>query len=400
MKKGWALKRLGDLSEVITKGTTPTSIGHKFVPEGINFVKVESIGSNGKFIREKFAHITNAGNIALKRSQLKKNDILFSIAGALGRTAIVDDSILPANTNQALAIIRLRKNPEVLIEYVLLSFSSGFIFDQIENLKGGVAQQNLSLTQISNFQIPIPSLPEQKRIVAILDEAFAAIDKAKANAEKNLANAKELFDSYLNNIFSNPGEDWKEKKLGDVCNVIGGGTPSKKNKKFYTGGIYWATVRDMKVDLIKKTEFKITKEAVLKSSTNIIPKDNVIIATRVGLGKACLIENDTAINQDLKGIIPKNSEQLSVDFLFRWFKSISNKIIQEGTGATVQGIKLTFINSLTICIPPIGRQKQIVDKLDDLKIKTKKMEIIYQNKFDDLDELKKSILKKAFEGEL
>jgi type I restriction enzyme S subunit len=122
---------------------------------------------------------------------------------------------------------------------------------------------------------------------------------------RNLKNAKELFESYLNRIFEEKGDDWEEKRLGEVCNIIGGGTPSKKNDEFYIGNIPWATVRDMKTDKIKDTEFKITSKAVLNSSTNIIPKGNVIIATRVGLGKICIIESNIAINQDLKGIIPK-----------------------------------------------------------------------------------------------
>src|SRR6056297_1359328 len=113
---------------------------------------------------------------------------------------------------------------------------------------------------------------------------------------------------------------WEWKKLGEVCEVIGGGTPSKKVKDFYIGNIPWATVRDMQGEIIKKTEYRITEEAVKKSSTNIIPKGSVIIASRVGLGKVCLINEDTAINQDLRGIIPKNSKKLYVSFLFRWFK--------------------------------------------------------------------------------
>ncbi|MBK7693609.1 MAG: restriction endonuclease subunit S [Saprospiraceae bacterium] len=147
-------------------------------------------------------------------------------------------------------------------------------------------------------------------------------------------------------------QGWEIKKLGEVCDVIGGGTPSKSNSKFYNGNIHWATVRDMKGDFIKDTEHKITADAVKKSSTNIIPKGNVIIATRVGLGKVCLIENDTAINQDLRGIVPKNKLIISVGYLFRWFKSISNLIIEEGTGATVQGVKLPFIKDLEIPLPP------------------------------------------------
>jgi type I restriction enzyme S subunit len=92
--------------------------------------------------------------------------------------------------------------------------------------------------------------------------------------------------------------------------------------------------------------------------------------------------------------------KLSIDFLFRWFKSISNQIINNGTGATVQGVKLTFINSLNISIPPIQEQKQIVQKLNSLSTQIKKLEPIYQQKIANLDELKKSILQKAFEGEL
>lgn len=160
---------------------------------------------------------------------------------------------------------------------------------------------------------------------------------------------------------------WQTKKLGDVCEVIGGGTPSKDNahSAFYSGDIYWATVRDMKSDLISDTEFKITKEAVKSSSTNIIPKGSVVIATRVGLGKVCLIEHDTAINQDLRGIVPKDAGKLAVPFLFWWLKSVAHLIEREGTGATVQGVKLPFIKSLEIPTPPLSEQQRIVAILDE-----------------------------------
>jgi type I restriction enzyme S subunit len=247
---------------------------------------------------------------------------------------------------------------------------------------------------------PLIPLPEQQCIVEILDKAFVAIDKAKQNAEQNLRNAKEVFENYLQGVFESKGDNWEEKTLGEFCKIIGGGTPSKKKEEFYNGDILWATVRDMKVDLIEKTEHQITIDAINNSSTNIIPKGNVVIATRVGLGKVCVLKNDTAINQDLKGVIPINKNKLSIDFLFRWFKSISNQIINNGTGATVQGVKLTFINSLNISIPPIQEQKQIVQKLNSLSTQIKKLEPIYQQKIANLDELKKSILQKAFEGEL
>jgi len=157
---------------------------------------------------------------------------------------------------------------------------------------------------------------------------------------------------------------WPTRNLGDVCKVIGGGTPPKDKTEYYSGEIPWATVRDMRSDLITKTECKITKAAVKGSSTNIIPSGNVVIATRVGLGKICLLGQDTAINQDLRGIVPNDLKILSVKFLFWWFKNIADVIVAEGTGATVQGVKLPFVKSLPLPLPPLPEQHRIVNILD------------------------------------
>ena len=194
--------------------------------------------------------------------------------------------------------------------------------------------------------------------------------------------------------------NWQIKKIESVCDIIGGGTPSKSNISFYEGNIPWATVRDMKNENISETEFKITKEAIKQSATNIIPSNNVVIATRVGLGKICLLKNDTAINQDLKGIIPKNNNELSVSFLFWWLKNIADIIIKNGSGATVQGVKLQFIRNLEIPIPPLSEQQRIVAKLDELSSQIQELEATYKQKLADLEELKKSVLNKAFSGEL
>lgn len=153
--------------------------------------------------------------------------------------------------------------------------------------------------------------------------------------------------------------------LGDVCQVIGGGTPSKNKAKYYSGNIPWATVRDMRSEVITETECKITREAIKCSATNIIPSGNVVIATRVGLGKVCLLGQDTAINQDLRGIVPIDPKILSVRFLFWWLKSIANLIVAEGTGATVQGVKLPFVKSLQAPVPPLLEQQRIVGILDE-----------------------------------
>lgn len=176
--------------------------------------------------------------------------------------------------------------------------------------------------------------------------------------------------------------DFKKKKIGEICNVIGGGTPSKSNADFFNGTIPWATVRDMKDDVLSDTEFKITEEALRQSASNVIPRNNVVIASRVGLGKVCLLEKDTAINQDLRAIIPKNKDELHVPFLFWWFKKSSDLIIRNGRGATVKGVNLPFIKNLEIELPAIEEQKRIVsllDQADALRRKRKEsMELLDQ----------------------
>jgi type I restriction enzyme S subunit len=158
---------------------------------------------------------------------------------------------------------------------------------------------------------------------------------------------------------------WPKRNLGDLCDIVGGGTPSKANPAFYSGKIPWATVRDMRQEVMMETECRITKDAVRSSATNIIPAGNVVIATRVGLGKVCLLGQDTAINQDLRGIVPRDTKTLSVRFLFWWLKTMADVIIAEGTGATVQGVKLPFVKLLQIPVPPLAEQQRIVGLLDD-----------------------------------
>ena len=158
-------------------------------------------------------------------------------------------------------------------------------------------------------------------------------------------------------------ERWAYKKLGEVCEIIGGGTPNKKNSDFYKGTIPWATVRDMNCDILSTTDFCISEEGLHNSASHVIKKDNIIIATRVGLGKVCKLAQNTAINQDLKGIVPKQGN-INSNFLFYYFKDKAKFIEANGVGATVKGVKLNFIEELLLPVPSLTEQQRIVSRLD------------------------------------
>jgi len=193
--------RLGDVCERITKGTTPTSVGYCFVESGINFVKIESFSEDGTVLINRVAHISPECHLALKRSQLQAEDVLFSIAGAIGRVAIVGEDLLPANTNQALAIIRTSKEKSLDVKFLKYSLCSCSVKEQYVPMQKTTAQSNLSLQNVSDFILSIPTLDAQRAIVAKLDAAKERCEKLKAAAMRGLAAAENLRKAILAEAF-------------------------------------------------------------------------------------------------------------------------------------------------------------------------------------------------------
>lgn len=197
-EKGWEVKKLGEICSAITKGTTPTTLGFNFSNTGINFIKIESIAEDGSFVWEKFAHIPEECDKLMARSQLQNGDILFSIAGALGRCAIVNETILPGNTNQALAILRLLDKGKEMLKYVEYYLRSQYVRRVIETLKTGVAQLNLSLGQIKQMLIVLPP-------VLYLQDFYVkakAIEKQKELVKQSIVETETLFNSRMDYWFN------------------------------------------------------------------------------------------------------------------------------------------------------------------------------------------------------
>ncbi len=183
----WEVRKLKNECELITKGTTPTSLGKNFSTHGVNFIKIESLTDEGGIIWDKLAFIDEETHNLLRRSQLKNMDILFSIAGALGRTALVKQDILPANTNQALALIRLKDRS--CLDYVFLAkyLTSLEILRHIESINVQAAQANLSLEDVRNFEIRMPTIPEQQAIATVLSDMDTEIAALEQKRDKTRA---------------------------------------------------------------------------------------------------------------------------------------------------------------------------------------------------------------------
>ena len=392
MKEGWEYKTFKDQFSINMGKTPPRGDSSSWDKSKITtnkWVSIADISLNeGKIIFDTKEYISDKA--AEKIKKVKAGSLLMSFKLTIGKMAFAGDDLF---TNEAIIAIPQNEDYDLhFLYYYLLQYDWRTLTEGNEKVKGAT----LNKQSIGKIQLPIISMDEQRRIVSYLDSSFKLIDEIKNKALKSLTEAKALFQSALAEAME-PKEGWEEKTLGELCSIIGGGTPSKKNSSYYNGDIPWATVSDMNCDYLQNTICKISDDGVKNSSTQIISKNEVIIATRVGLGKVCILCQDTAINQDLKGIIPKSDNKLIRKFIFWWFRSKSNYIVSNGVGATVKGVKLSFVSNLKISLPTISTQKQIVSHLDKLSSKVRDIEEKYQKMVEECDALKQAMLRDVFE---
>jgi type I restriction enzyme S subunit len=319
---------------------------------------------------------------------------------------------LCGNVRHMIEKIWLTDNAFKIVDYKY-DFDHSFLtyllnFKNLREYARQAAQPVISNSSLKDVVLEFPkSLTEQQRIVAILDEAFAAIAKAKANAKQNLKNAKVLFESYLRGVFENKGEGWVNATIGETCNLQTGGTPSTSKKEFYEGGtIKWLVSGDINQKVINDCEGRITELGMNSSNTKYLPINSVLIALN-GQGKTrgtvAMLRTKATCNQSLVSIFPKDEKSLLPELVFSNLEGRYDEIrkMTGDSGNDRRGLNMPLIRSIKFSYPKkINEQKEIIKKLDDLRSVTKKLEAIYQQKINDLEELKKSILQKAFNGEL
>ena len=271
-------------------------------------------------------------------------------------------------------------------------------------MTGAVGHKRVAKDFIEKYQIPIPPLPEQQRIIAILDEAFAGIATAKANAEKNLQNARGIFESYLKHLFVRRGKGWVEKRLEEICTFSSGGTPSKQNSGYWKGNIPWISGRDMKSTRLSDSHLHISKAAVDGSATRIVPPGTLLVLVRgMGLAHGAQIGEvmvACAFNQDIRAI--HLTQQLVPRYLLFALRdgiNSSDTVLSNAAHGTLK-IDSTELQKVLIPFPPRGEQLRIVAALDSLVDETQRLAAIYERKLAALDALKKSLLHRAFAGDL
>ena len=335
----------------------------------------------------------------LDRFRVFQGDLLIAMSGATtGKLGISNSSDI-FYLNQRVGKFIPRKNVSKAFLYFFLTTK----VEESLKIAAGAAQPNLSTEQINNFEIPLPPLPEQQRIVTILDECFAALEKAKANAEQNLKNAKELFESYLQGVFENKGEGWEMKTVNELCMEVTVGFVGKMADKYKANGIPFLrsqNIRPHQISLKDVVYIDMDFNEELKKS-QLSPGDLAIVRTGYP-GTAAVIPKNLPVSNCSDIVIMKVNNKIDPHFLCYFFNSTYGKKLVLGNivGAAQKHFNVGAAKRVIIPLPSLESQKDITQKLDKLSIETQKLEGVYQQKLADLEELKKSILQKAFAGEL
>ncbi|OQW98807.1 MAG: restriction endonuclease subunit S [Desulfobacteraceae bacterium A6] len=385
MKKNWEVKTLGEVCLI----KPPKSEARKQLGSSdlVSFVPMENLGIGSKYLVA--CQVRPLEDVAGSYTYFAEEDVLLAKItpcfenGKLGIARNLSNGVGFGSSEY----IVFRTNESLHNEFLYYFLSrEQFREEGAQRMSGAVGHKRVAKDFIENYPIRLPPLPEQQRIVAILDEAFAAIATAKKNAAKNLQNARELFESYLQSVFANPGDGWGEKKLEKVCeNLDSKRVPVTKRDR--AKGQYPYYGASGIVDYVNQYIFDEDLLLVSEDGANLLARTYPI---------AFSISGKTWVNNH-SHVLRFNNMATQI-FIEYYLNSIT--LDDYVSGMAQPKLNQKMLNSIEVPFPPLPEQRAIVAKLDALSAETKKLEAIYQQKLNDLDELKKSILQKAFNGEL
>lgn len=397
--KNWERKSLGDVCEIVN-GSTPLRTNKDFWENG-NFpwFTIDDIREQGRIITDTKQKVTEAALSKLR--VLPADTVLLCCTASVGEYAITK---IELTTNQQFngLIVKDRKklDPEFLMHYC------STLKDKLLGLSGKTTIDFIAISKLKPLEIPLPPLPEQQRIVSILDEAFACIERSRNAAIKNLKNAKELFESYLQGVFENG--NWETKTIQEITKVING--YAFKSKDFKPTN----TVKSVKITNVGVKEFVEEADNFLPEKSKETLKDfqvregNIVIAlTRTiisaGLKVAVVPESydGALVNQRVAALVP-NEKLVLQNFLYFYLTTsgVAKYVLEHVNTLMQPNLSINDLKNMPFPFPSLKDQQTIVRQLDALRDETQKLEAVYQKKIDDLEELKKSILQKAFAGEL
>ena len=389
MKAGWQTKKLADVLQ-IQNGYAFDS--KKFNPsKGMPLVRIRSL----KLGIETETWFDGPYD---DRYVVKAGDLLIGMDGEFGCFEWKGN---PSLLNQR--VCRLQDFTGALIPKFLFYGVNDYL-KAIEDVTGFATVKHLSSKQVLDIDFPVPPLPEQHRIVAILDEAIDGIATAKANAEKNLQNARALFESHLQSVFTERGEGWLEKRLGDVVTRLTNGYVGPTRNIYQESGIPYLLARHVRNNrLLFDGKTFITDEFNRKNKKSMLKAGDVLLVQSGHIGHSAVVtEEHEGHNCHAMIVISSADNAFIGPYLSLFFNSsgMQQKFQKIRSGSTVPHLTCGEVRELMIPLPDMATQQRLVDYSQELDAEVQRLESLYQQKLTALDHLKKSLLHQAFSGQL
>lgn len=400
MKAGWQRRQLGELAELKGRIGWRGLTAKEYTQTGPFFLSVHSL-NYGDYVdfRDAF-HISHERYAESPEIMLKEGDVLICKDGAgIGKVGIV--GALSGHTTINSSLLLIRSGPLILPKFLFRCLSSPYFQEIVNSRLNGATTPHLYQRDITEFPVVLPPIQEQQRIVTILDEAFGNIAKARANALKNLHNARELFESHLQSKLAKlPG--WEGKTLKQVSLDFGRGKSKhrpRNDPKLYGGPYPFIQTGDVRGCEHLITEFTQTYSEAGLAQSKLWPKGTLCITIAANIAETGILGFDSCFPDSVIGVVV-DPNQTSNSFLEYLLQSVKASLKAKGKGSAQDNINLATFENEPFYFPDLSVQKQIVDQLSDLNAEVQRLESIYQQKLAALDELKQSLLHQAFSGNL
>lgn len=367
---GWKRKRLGEVADIsklagfeYTKHVIYSNSGKIIALRALNIKKNSLNLSEIKFI-------DGSDFSKLKRSKLYVGDLMFTYIGA----NIGDVALIPENDRFYLApnVSRIRSNKDVLNHFYLLQYFNipSFLKKEINKYIASSSQPALSMESIRQFRIYLPSILEQKKIASFLssfDRRINLLEQKKEQLEEYKKGVMQKLFSQQIRFKNEKGKcypDWKEKKLGDVGEIVGGGTPETTETDYWEGNIQWFTPTELKKKYVDRSHRTITSLGLKKSSAKLLPKGTVLFSSRATVGDVSIACSECSTNQGFQSVIV-NEENVN-EFLYYWIKENKREFLKRASGSTFLEISKNEIRKIKILLPCFEEQLRVANFLSSI----------------------------------
>ncbi len=413
--ENWVWVRLGSLAQDMADGPFGSNLKteHYTNNKEVRIIQLSNIGENGwREDNKKYTTFEHAKVIA--RSKVEAGDIVIAKMMPAGRAIIC-----PSYEQQyVLSSDAVKFVPNSLVDnnFCCKGINSHFFQTLVQENTQGITRARTSIKKLKGYPFPLPPLSEQQRIVERIEELFAKLDEAKERLQEVADSFAVRKAAILHNAFTGEltkqwrrengvsDESWEEKKLGEVGFWLGGGTPSTSREEYWeNGNILWITSKDMKSAVIEDTLMKVNEIGVKNSSANYIEKPALLVVMRSGILRrtfpVAMVKKPFTVNQDLRAIIPDKDD---LEFLYWMLLSNEQRILDTcmKNGTTVESINSNALKDLTFKCPTLPEQHEIVRLIDDLLARERSAQQAAEQALASIDLMKKSILARAFRGEL